>query len=197
LSGLLGVALIAARGWPVALIGLVGLVGGFGYSAPPLQYKYKALGTPLVFALMGPLMVMGSYFVITGTLAWQPLLVSIPIGLLVVAILHGNEWRDITDDARYGIGTLSTHIGRRWAHLGYIALVTGAYLVVALAVLLRALPVTSLLALLSLPLLVRAIRASELGIQGQQRAIAKIDLETAQLHAAFGLLFALGLALPG
>jgi 1,4-dihydroxy-2-naphthoate octaprenyltransferase len=197
LSALLGVALIAARGWPVALIGLVGLVGGFGYSAPPLQYKYKALGTPLVFALMGPLMVMGSYFVITGTLAWQPLLVSIPIGLLVVAILHGNEWRDITDDARYGIGTLSTHIGRRWAHLGYIALVTGAYLVVALAVLLRALPVTSLLALLSLPLLVRAIRASELGIQGQQRAIARIDLETAQLHAAFGLLFALGLALPG
>jgi len=196
LSALLGIVLIAARGWPVAAIGLVGLVGGFGYSAPPLQYKYKALGIPLVFALMGPLMVMGSYFVVTGSLAWQPLLVSIPIGLLVVAILHGNEWRDITDDARYGIGTLSTHIGRRWAHLGYLSLVTGAYLVLVLAVLLRALPVTSLLALLSLPLLVRAIRASELGIQGQQRAIAKIDLETAQLHAAFGLLYVLGLALP-
>jgi len=196
LSALFGIALIAARGWPVAAIGLVGLVGGFGYSAPPLQYKYKALGIPLVFALMGPLMVMGSYFVVTGSLAWQPLLVSIPIGLLVVAILHGNEWRDITDDARYGIGTLSTHIGRRWAHLGYLSLVTGAYLVLVLAVLFRALPVTSLLALLSLPLLVRAIRASELGIQGQQRAIAKIDLETAQLHAAFGLLYVLGLALP-
>ena len=196
LSALFGIALIAARGWPVAAIGLVGLVGGFGYSAPPLQYKYKALGIPLVFALMGPLMVMGSYFVVTGSLTWQPLLVSIPIGLLVVAILHGNEWRDITDDARYGIGTLSTHIGRRWAHLGYLSLVTGAYLVLVLAVLFRALPVTSLLALLSLPLLVRAIRASELGIQGQQRAIAKIDLETAQLHAAFGLLYVLGLALP-
>jgi hypothetical protein len=34
-----------------------------------------------------------------------------------------------------------------------------------------------------------------LGINGQQRAIAKIDLETAQLHAAFGVLFVLGLAL--
>jgi 1,4-dihydroxy-2-naphthoate octaprenyltransferase len=196
LSALFGVALIAARGWPVALIGLIGLVGGFGYSAPPLQYKYKALGIPLVFVLMGPLMVLGSYFVITGELTWQALLVSVPIGMLVVAILHGNEWRDITDDARYGIGTLSTHIGRRWAHLGYVALVTGAYLVLALAVIFRALPVTSLLALLSMPLLVRSIRASELGIQGQQRAIAKIDLETAQLHAAFGLLFVLGLALP-
>lgn len=196
LSALLGVALIAARGWPVALIGLVGLIGGFGYSAPPLQYKYKALGLPLVFVLMGPLMVMGSYFVTSDTLAWAPLLASLPIGLLVVAILHGNEWRDISDDARFGIGTLSTRIGRRWAHLGYVSLVTGAYLVLGLGVLLGALPVTSLLALLSLPLLVRSIRSSELGVQGQQRAIAKIDLETAQLHAAFGLLFALGLALP-
>ena len=49
--------------------------------------------------------------------------------------------------------------------------------------------------MLSLPLLVRAIRASELGISGQQRAIAMIDLETAQLHAAFGYLLVLGLIL--
>ena len=56
------------------------------------------------------------------------------------------------------------------------------------------LPVTSLLAMLSMPLMVRAIRASEMGINGQQRAIAKIDLETAQLHAAFGILFVIGIA---
>ena len=54
-------------------------------------------------------------------------------------------------------------------------------------------PSMSLLAMLSLPLLVRAIRASVLGAQGQQRAIAKIDLETAQLHASFGALMVLGL----
>ena len=43
--------------------------------------------------------------------------------------------------------------------------------------------------------LVRAIRASELGASGQQRAIAMIDVETAQLHAAFGSLLVLGIAL--
>ncbi len=194
LATLFGLSLIAARGWPVALLGILGLLGGFGYTAPPLQYKYKAMGLPLVFLLMGPLMVGGAYYVITGGLSLEALIASVPIGLLVTAILHGNEWRDVSDDARYGIGTLSAHIGRKWAHLGYVGLVTGAYLTLAVAVLLRVLPLTSLLAMLSMPLLVRAIRASELGINGQPRAIAKIDLETAQLHAAFGALLVLGIA---
>jgi 1,4-dihydroxy-2-naphthoate octaprenyltransferase len=174
---------------------LLGLIGGFGYTAPPLQYKYKAIGLPLVFLLMGPLMVGGSYYVITGELSVKALVVSIPIGLLVTAILHGNEWRDITDDARFGIGTLSAHIGRKKAHLLYVGLVTCAYMARISAVLFNILPVTSLLAVLSMPLFVRAIRASELGINGQQRAIAKIDLETAQLYTAFGLLLTLGLVL--
>jgi 1,4-dihydroxy-2-naphthoate octaprenyltransferase len=144
---------------------------------------------------MGPIMVSGAYYAIAGQWDWQALVVSVPAGLLVAAILHGNEWRDIGDDARVGIGTLSSLMGRRTAHLGYVALVVGAYLALALAVLLRLLPTTSLLAMLSMPLLVRAIRASELGAIGQQRAIAMIDIDTAELYAAFGLLLTIGIAM--
>jgi 1,4-dihydroxy-2-naphthoate octaprenyltransferase len=192
---LLGIALIAVRGWQVALLGLLGLALGYGYTAPPFQYKYRAMGLPLVFVLMGPLMVVGAYYVITGSLSLSPVIVSIPIGFLVTAILHGNEWRDISDDARFGIGTLSAFIGRKWAHLVYVSLVTGAYLAVVLGVLAHLLPETSLLALLSMPFLVRSIHTAGMGANGIQRSIAKIDLETAQLHAAFGVLFVIGLAL--
>jgi 1,4-dihydroxy-2-naphthoate polyprenyltransferase len=195
LAALIGLGLALVRGWPVLAFGLAGLIAGYGYTAPPFNFKYRALGIPLVFAMMGPLMVTGAYYVITGALSLQALIVSVPVGLLVAAILHGNEWRDITDDARYGIGTLSTLFGRRVAHIGYVSLIVGAYLTLALAVLLQWLPSTALLAMLSLPLFVRAIRASELGALGQQRAIAMIDLETAQLHAAFGYLLVVGLAL--
>ena len=195
MAALLGVYLIVMRGWPVALLGVLGLALGYGYTAPPLQFKYKRVGIPFVFLLMGPLMVCGAYFVITGAFSWTALIASLPIGFLVSAILHGNEWRDIADDARYGIGTFSAMVGRQGAHMTYIVLVTAAYLAVAIAVLLKALPEPSLLAILSMPLFVRAIRSAEMGINGQQRAIAKIDLETAQLHAAFGVLFVLGLAL--
>ncbi len=191
----IGIWLVVERGWPVAVLGVLGLVGGLGYTAPPLEYKFHALGPPLVFLLMGPLMVVGSYYVSSGTFTWAALVASVPVGLLVTAILHGNEWRDVSEDARAGISTMSIRAGRRFAHELYLALVIGAYLVLALAVAVGALPPLSLLAMLSLPLLVRAVRASELGATGQQRAIAMIDLETAQLHAAFGFLLVVGLAI--
>jgi 1,4-dihydroxy-2-naphthoate octaprenyltransferase len=195
LASLCGVYLIAERGWPILALGIVGLLAGWGYTAPPLEYKYRALGIPLVFTMMGPLMVVGTYFAVTGTWNLQALVLSVPVGLLVAAILHGNEWRDITDDARAGMSTLSVRFGRRAAYYGYLSLVVGAYVALAVAVLFGWLPTGSLLAMLSLPLLVRAIRASELGMAGQQRAIAMLELETAQLHAAFGYLMVLGLLL--
>ncbi|MDE3111431.1 MAG: LLM class flavin-dependent oxidoreductase [Chloroflexota bacterium] len=189
-----GLGLISVRGWPIVGLGLLGLVGGYTYTAPPFEYKFHALGLPLVFLLMGPLTVGGSYFAITGRLSPDVFWASVPVGLLVVAILHGNEWRDITEDTRVlGDATFAARYGRRVSYWTYIALVVGAYMALALAVVLGALPAYAVLAVLSLPFLVRVIRASELGSQGQQRAIAMIDIQTAQLHAAFGALLALGI----
>ena len=195
LATLIGTLLIAVRGWPVAALGVVGLVGGYAYTAPPFQYKYRALGLPIVFLLMGTLMVVGAQYVVAGFFDPRSVVLSIPVGLLVVAILHGNEWRDISEDARMGAVTFSTQFGRRVAHYWYVGFVVAAYMALAVAVALAVLPAYTLLAVLSLPLLVRVLRSSELGASGQQRAIAMIDLETAQLHATFGLLLVLGLVL--
>jgi 1,4-dihydroxy-2-naphthoate octaprenyltransferase len=194
-ASLVGIVLILIRGWPLAVVGVIGLIAGWGYTAPPLQYKYRAAGPPLVFLLMGPLMILGAYFTITGHLVVAAWAASVPIGLLVTAILHGNEWRDIGEDARAGISTISIRAGRHFAHHLYVSLLVGAFVTLGLAVAVGLLPRLSLLALLSLPLLVRALNASELGAAGQQRAIAMIDLETAQLHATFGLLLVAGIAI--
>ncbi|MFL5756078.1 MAG: LLM class flavin-dependent oxidoreductase [Chloroflexota bacterium] len=190
-----GLYLVALRGPAIVALGLAGLLGGWGYTAPPLQYKYRALGVPLVFVLMGPLMVEGTYFAVTGTWSLTAIVLSIPVGLLVAAILHGNEWRDIREDTRAGIVTLSSRIGRDWAHLSYVALVLGAYISLGLAVAAGALPPPTLLAILSLPFLAQVIRSAELGATGQARAIAMIDLQTARLHLAFGGLLVAGVML--
>jgi 1,4-dihydroxy-2-naphthoate octaprenyltransferase len=195
LAILVGVYLIALRGPAILGLGALGLLGGWGYTAPPLEYKNRALGVPLVFLLMGPLMVEGSYFAVSGMWSVSALVLSIPVGLLVAAILHGNEWRDIREDSRAGISTLSARIGRRWAHYGYVGLVLGAYMVLAVSVIARVLPAWTMLATLSLPFLAQVIRSAELGATGQARAIAMIDLQTARLHLAFGSLLVLGLVL--
>jgi 1,4-dihydroxy-2-naphthoate polyprenyltransferase len=189
----LGLYLVSVRGWPIVGLGLAGIVGGYTYTAPPFQYKFGSFGIPLVFLLMGPLMVVGAFYAITGTFQWSALAISVPVGLLVAAILHGNEWRDISEDARAGAQTFSVRAGRNAAHWLYLTLVVGAYLALTAAVVGGLLPTWTLLAMLSLPLLVRQIRSAEFGASGQQRAIAMIDLQTAQLHAAFGYLMVLGL----
>ena len=197
LAVVVGLYLVALRGPAIVVLGLLGLIGGYGYTAPPLQYKYRALGVPLVFLLMGPLMVAGTYFAVTGTWTVQAFVLSVPVGLLVAAILHGNEWRDIGEDTRAGIVTLSSRIGRDWAHYGYVALVLGAYITLGLAVAFELLPPATLVAILSLPFLAQVVRSAELGASGQARAIAMIDLQTARLHLAFGALLVLGILLSG
>ncbi len=193
----LGIYLVYLRGPGMLALGLLGLAGGYFYTAPPFQYKYKGLGVPMIFVLMGPLTVVGSYFAVSGTWDWHALVLSAPVGLLVAAIVHGNDWRDIGDDTRAGIVTLSSKIGRRWAHYSYLGLVLGAYATVGLAVTVRWLPPTTGLVMLSVPYLAQVVQSAELGANGQARAIAKIDLETAHLHLAFGLLLVAGLLLSG
>jgi 1,4-dihydroxy-2-naphthoate octaprenyltransferase len=193
LALLLGLYLTINRGWPIVLLGLIGFIGGYFYTAPPFQYKYRALGLPLVFVLMGPLMVIGSYYAVTGLFDASLIVVSIPVGLLVTAILHGNEWRDVAEDTRHGFTTLSAQVGREAAHWVYVMLVLGAYVAVGLAVMVGALPKLALLTLLSLPLMAWILRDAERGAEGHLRAIAMIDLMTARLHSAFGALLLVGL----
>jgi 1,4-dihydroxy-2-naphthoate octaprenyltransferase len=190
-----GLYLLAERGPAIVVLGLIGLAGGYFYTAPPFQYKFHALGVPLVFLLMGPLMVVGAYFAIAGRWSIEALVVSIPVGCLVAAVLHGNEWRDISEDTRAGISTLSSRIGREWAHYAYVGLVLAAYISLGFAVAFGLVPPTTMIALASLPYLVRVIRAAELGATGQARAIALIDVRTAQLHLAFGGMLVAGILL--
>jgi 1,4-dihydroxy-2-naphthoate octaprenyltransferase len=179
IAALMGIFLIVNRGWPIVVLGIVGFIGGYFYTAPPFQYKYRALGLPLVFVLMGPLMVFGSYYAVTGLFDSGLFVVALPVGLLVTAI--------------HGFTTLSAQVGRNSAHWIYVMLVIGAYIAIGLGVMLGALPRLALLTLVSLPLMAWVLRLADLGAQGDLRSIAMIDLMTARLHTAFGVLLLVGL----
>ena len=105
-------------GWPILLLGLIGVPLAYGYTAPPLKLAYRGLGELNVFVLMGPLMVLGGFLVHRAAGSRVALTASLPIGCLVAAILHANNLRDLDDDRALGKQTLATIVGPGWAKAG-------------------------------------------------------------------------------
>lgn len=176
----------------VALILLGGILGVF-YTATPIAFKYRALGDVAVFLAFGSVMVLGAYYVQAHRFSWAPVLFAIPIALLVDAVLHGNNLRDIENDKAVHIKTLPIVLGEKLSKDLYYALIFGAYVSTVILIVLDGLPAISLLTFLSLPLalkLVRMVRDKE-KLPTQQ--FAMIDAATAQFHTAFSVLLVLAL----
>jgi 1,4-dihydroxy-2-naphthoate polyprenyltransferase len=191
LGGIAGLVLMGLAGWPILLLGLLGVPLAYGYTAPPLKLAYRGLGELNVFLLMGPLMVMGGFLVHRATGLKLALTASLPIGCLVAAILHANNIRDLDDDRELGKHTLATMVGSRWAKIELDALLGGAYVALLVGVVTRVLPWPSLLAFASLPI---ALRTRRIVAEGKTpREIAPSVRQAARLHAQFGLLLAAGL----
>jgi len=191
----IGLLFIALRGWPILLLGLVGLLGGIFYTARPVGYKYLALGDALVFTLMGPLMVIGSYFVLTDSYSHSVLIVSLPVGCLVAAILHANNMRDIQHDRDAQVRTVASLLGHNRSRLEYYALVGGAYVAVVGMILGGLVGPWGLLVFVTAPLAFKNFRRVVHSRPQQPESIATLDVQTAQLHLAFGLVFATAILL--
>ncbi len=195
ISFLIGIYLVSVFGMPIAVLGIVGLLGGFFYTGKPFGYKYRALGEPLVFTLMGPLMVLGGYFVQTGTLSWLPVLVSIPIAILVAGILNANNLRDIPDDTKAGFVTIPSLLGWSASKIGYRIIIASAYVVLIALVGTRIVPVWGLVALVSVIPSMKLHKIASSARPLAKQDLATLDISTAQLHAQFGLLMAVGFIL--
>ncbi len=193
----LGLFLVVIRGWVLLGFGIVGLAGGYAYSGYPFGCKYKALGDIMVFILMGPLMVAGSYFVLTGEIELSSIFVSIPIGILTTLILHANNTRDIATDERANISTFASLIGLRASKIWYCILLPAAYLSIVIMFLSDILPVLSLIVFLSFPFAVKNVLVMLKVNFNNLKKITSLDENTAQLHLVFGLLLIISLFISG
>lgn len=192
LTALLGLPVVLVQGWPIVLLGAVGVLGGYLYTGRPVAYKYVALGDALVFVLMGPLMVLGGYLAVTGSWNRDALLVSLPVGCLVAAILAANNLRDIDHDGEAGVTTVARLLGHRGGQAEYAVLVVGAYVLTAVFAGLGVFSAWTLLPLLSLPLAGKALLTVFRSRPGEAADLAGADVMTAQLHLVFGVLLTVG-----
>lgn len=190
LGSLIGLYLVATRGMFILYLGIFSVLAGWFYTAGPAAFAYTGLGEIIVFIFMGPVIVLGSYFVLTQTVSPAVIWIAAPVGLLVAAILHANNMRDLEDDKAMNKRTLANILGRQASRWEYYILVGGAYLLLVALVILRVAPPYVLLALLTLPSAIDLIRTAS--IHDAPARLNKVLRGTATLHERFGWLMILG-----
>jgi 1,4-dihydroxy-2-naphthoate octaprenyltransferase len=142
---------------------------------------------------MGPVIVVGAYFVQREMFTLASFLVSLPVGCLVAAILHANNIRDLRSDKESGKHTLATMIGRQAACWELVGLVYGAFVITALLVLLGYAPWPVLLTFATLRHALPAVR-----IPFRSDNVEDVNaalLHTVKLHLEYGILLISGLLL--
>lgn len=190
LGALSGLYPVWCGGWPVLICGAIGVVGAGCYTTGFFPYKYIGLGSILVFFLMGLLMVLPAWYIQGGTGVWIPLFGSLPISFLVMAILHGNELRDIEFDRKTGISTLAMRLGLKRSIVLYKTLFTLAYVSLIVLVCTKIFSPYALLPLLILPMIIKRLR--KLHVQSDPVLIRWLAKQTGKLHFLFGTLLVIG-----
>lgn len=194
IAGLVGLYLAYLCGAEVLIVGVIGLLGGYCYTAGISPYKYKGLGPLFVFVLMGPLMTWPAYFIQTGKYSIMPILIAMPIGFLVTGIMHANDIRDITQDRKAGIKTLAMILGFQNSVNLYYLLYIAAYLCLIILAVKGLLPWTALLPLVLMPIVINIFTRVRAAVnKGTYHQFSKLDCESAGFHFQFGLLLILGL----
>lgn len=194
LALLLGVYLTVLRGPLVLLIGAVAIVSAIAYTGGPYPLGYHGLGELFVFLFFGVTAVVGTYWVQAGTTTPLVWLMSVPPGLMIVAIIVVNNLRDVEQDRLAQKRTVAVRIGVSATKIEYTACMVLPYVVVGAAAAGGMLPMPALACWLSLPLMwatvdrVFATTGRELNV-----ALAR----TGQTALLFSLLFAGGLLLGG
>lgn len=155
----IGIYFLIIRGFhllPLFIIGAVlillytGYITRIGYGIPEIT---AGLG-------LGTLPVLGTFIIINGGFSWEALYASVPSGFLVTNLLLLNEFPDIEADKTGNRKTLPIILGTKKAAMIYSFLTLMVYIWIAGGVILKLIPIWGLLALLTLPFGLKAIKTA-------------------------------------
>lgn len=134
LLGIFSVFLLALIFKDPSIIGLYAVILFFSwsYSGKPLQLSYHRLGEAVIFFLFGPAAVMAGYFVQSRVSPdLRSLILSLPVGFLITAVLLANEIPDYAQDKSCGKLTWVSFLGKEKSYIIYALLVSLAFIGIA------------------------------------------------------------------
>jgi 1,4-dihydroxy-2-naphthoate polyprenyltransferase len=193
LALLLGIYICASTSWWLAAIGLVCMAAGYFYTGGPLPIAYTPFGEIVAGFFMGGLIILISFYIQTAEVTTTSVLVSIPISILVGAILLANNIRDLDGDKEFGRKTLAILMGRKKAIAFLASMFIVSYLWVFVLIFTQITSPWLAIVLLSIP---KAVKATK-GFIGKKMPIEMMPAmkATAQTNTIFGFLLSIGLFL--
>lgn len=193
--GLLAGCWFVFQGRPLVLvIGLMGLGAGWTYSAPPLQLMSKGWGEVLIFFAFGPLVTLGTYYVMSGSLSGSAFLLGVPQGFFITAVIWINQFPDYEADRLAGKNNLVVRLGPEISRYFYCAMMVMAYMSVTMMLSLRDVSPLILITFVSFPLAFKAMRILWKEYLSHENIIPAQAL-TIQALISHGLLLSLAIGL--
>jgi 1,4-dihydroxy-2-naphthoate polyprenyltransferase len=192
LAILAGLGLILLGHPHAAWIGLLGLAAALLYSANPVQLMSRGLGEISIFLAFGPLITLGTFYVMTGALTGQAFLLGFPLGFLIAAVIWINQFPDYQADRDAGKRNLVIRLGlpsSRWIYLGLMGL---PFPFLFYLVFFQGISPFILLAWLAFPLALKGMRILWNHYASYEKLIPAQAL-TIQTHLALGLLMTIGI----
>ncbi len=183
----IGSYLVIKVGWPVLVLGVLGVLGGFLYTAPRIFLVARGIGELVIGLNFGILPVAGSYFVQTGEFRWDVVLLSLPVAVLIAAILFVNQFQDYEADKAVGKRNWVVRLGRRASAKVYAASMLAWAIPIVVAVILKLAPPLCLIALLPLVPSLKAIQTAMKHYDNPQQ-LTPANALTVIVHLTVGLL---------
>ncbi len=195
-AAVLGLVLLELSGPGVLVFGLVGVALGLAYSVRPIELAGRGLGEATIAVAFGVLPVAGAAWLQSGRLDMASILISLPVGLWVTAILLMNEVPDRSADARAAKATLVVRLGLQGTQRLYLGLQGGACAALLLAASLALIPWwTAAAALFLLPAAWGA--AGAISEPPERTRLLRAIRTTLRLHLAGTLLLLVGVLFTG
>ncbi|WP_409271009.1 1,4-dihydroxy-2-naphthoate polyprenyltransferase [Neobacillus sp. SCS-31] len=191
ISVLLGIYICMETSWWIAVIGSVSMLAGYLYTGGPYPIAYTPFGELFAGFFMGCLIILISFFIQTGYVTATSVYVSIPVSILVGAILLANNIRDHDGDKEFGRKTLAILLGRENAIHFLAAMFIAAYVLVIIMIGLGIASPWAAIVILSAPKAINAIKGFKAGKVPIQMMPAMKS--TAQTNTIFGFLLSIGL----
>ncbi len=187
----IGLYLFSQTGPELLWIGAAGIFLSLAYTSAPFRLVHRGLGELCVALGFGPIMVLGSYFVVAERLSWEAFYASLPVALLIMLVLYVNQIPDRPADEKAGKRTIVVRLPREAIVTGYVVSVIAAFALIVIGAVTGLMPAWTLISLGAAPLALKVYKGISSHYESPYELMDAMG-KNVGLHFTAGMLLVLG-----